>query len=552
MFPTLSPHGANYVGGMETKDSLAKFASLFTENWSKEKVQDLLKLAKSKSPRLTNGERLTGYLCRNRQRFLQKEDQRRMVNLVPFKKHRGLRRAAELLFTSRCSTILKFGKVWQWIDTCLCLAFQEDNKHTINFKMRWWLIVAHDVASSGSIHHACKKWGSFLLFLTLHFGGAVQPLPVRQPWFPRFPVGTWLCKQPGELTCKEKARCRILADKRGLPAGDSIIKTIASDLNLMALTKGDMLTEVQAATLVQYSEVAVKAIREKITGDWFKGCTGHILLSNSACFENGQGYGGKRAYILSVLKGWLTELVLEDRAVILPTGEAFVEKKGQPRWKTVKPPGMPEANNLPSGIRKSTGLLTEDFEDGEQERIGFQLFSWSFDTLQQEGYLDHNGKSTGKPMPISRVAIGKPGCKGQVVTRSKAAFIVYGQRFAHVMRELLEHHPALRAGLSLGYQLNEWLKGMGTVPKYVMVGNFESATDHIQHYAGQLSMKVLLNGLHANKNGYASNFINLLLSPRVLEEDRVTTITNSGCLMGEPGTKIVLTFLALVANCYAR
>jgi hypothetical protein len=120
------------------------------------------------------------------------------------------------------------------------------------------------------------------------------------------------------------------------------------------------------------------------------------------------------------------------------------------------------------------------------------------------------------------------------------------------MRELLEHHPSLRAGLSSGYQLFEWLKGVGKIPKYVMVGDFDSATDFIEHYAGRLGMKVLTSKLGADRNGYANNFIDLLLSPRVLEEDGIVTITNSGCLMGEPGTKIVLTFLAMVANCYAR
>jgi hypothetical protein len=85
-----------------------------------------------------------------------------------------------------------------------------------------------------------------------------------------------------------------------------------------------------------------------------------------------------------------------------------------------------------------------------------------------------------------------------------------------------------------------------------MVGDFDSATDHIQHRAGRLAMHKLLEVLGADRNRYATNFVDLLLSPRVLEEDGVVTITNSGCLMGEPGTKIVLTFLALVANCYAR
>lgn len=85
-----------------------------------------------------------------------------------------------------------------------------------------------------------------------------------------------------------------------------------------------------------------------------------------------------------------------------------------------------------------------------------------------------------------------------------------------------------------------------------MVGDFEAASDHIQHRAGRIAMHRLLSVLNADKNEYATNYVDLLLSPRVIEEDGVVTITNSGCLMGEPGTKIVLTFLALVANCYAR
>lgn len=155
-------------------------------------------------------------------------------------------------------------------------------------------------------------------------------------------------------------------------------------------------------------------------------------------------------------------------------------------------------------------------------------------------------------MPVSRVAIGEPGCKVRIATKSIAAFVVYGQPFAHAMRELLEFHPSLRAGLGSGYQLFEWLKGIETIPEFVMVGDFEAATDHIQHRAGKIAMRQLLRVLNADQNGYAVNYVDLLFSPRVIEEDGVVTITNSGSLMGEPGTKIALTFLAFVANCYAH
>jgi hypothetical protein len=341
-------------------------------------------------------------------------------------------------------------------------------------------------------------------------------------------------------------------DKRGLPAGDSVTKEKALADHLQALTKGTTMVPSQEADLLCYSGIAAQSIKDHIPLTWFKRVSGHISISNSACFENARSMGGKRGFVLSCLRSWLLEEPTGDKHVKLPTGEFYVEKAGIPRWKTVKPPGMDEAKDLPGGIRVSTGLLSEDFADGEQERVGFQLFSWAFSTLVEDGHLDPEGRCTDKPVPMSRIALGEPGCKVRIATKTKAALVIYGQPFAHAMRELLEFHPSLRAGLGSGYQMFEWLKQMDHIPEFVMVGDFESATDHIQHNAGRMAMKKLLEVLNADHNGYASNYVDLLLSPRVVEEDGIVTITNSGCLMGEPGTKIVLTFLALVANCYAH
>lgn len=361
-----------------------------------------------------------------------------------------------------------------------------------------------------------------------------------------------MVKTPGTLSREETALCRILLDKRGLPPGDPVTKREALSKHLAALTKGDTLSPQQEYELRTYSRIAAQAVRAEIPESWFEKVSGHVSISNSACFENTRDFGGKRSFVLSCLRGWLLELPDKDDVWVLPTGESIIEKAGIPRWKTVKPPGMSEASDLPSGIRRSTGLLTEDFVDGEQERVGFQLFSWAYQTLITDGFLDRNGQRTGRPLPISRIAIGEPGCKVRIATKSKAAFIIYGQPFAHAMRELLEYHPSLRAGLGSGYQLFEWLKQLDRIPTHVMVGDFEAATDHIQHRAGKIAMMELLRAINGDKNRYAESFIDLLLSPRVIEEDGIVTITNSGCLMGEPGTKIVLTFLALVANCYAR
>jgi len=364
-------------------------------------------------------------------------------------------------------------------------------------------------------------------------------------------------KEPAELTRLERAYYRLLSDKRGLPSGDHVTCLEALTEHAKTLTKNPTcpLTDDQIESLKYFSSIAAKEVKKHVSeqGIWFNSKSGHVSLSNSSCFEMTRSLGGKRKFVLQSLRSWLMETPEESKQIVLPTGQSFFEEEGKPRWMTVRPPGMSPAENPFDGVRFSTGLLTEDFVDGEQERVGFQLFCWSFSYLQSRNFIDGNGKATGRPMPISRIAIPEPGCKVRVATRSQAAFILYGQPFAHAFRELLEFHPGLKAGLSSGYQLWEWLKPQGNepLPKYVMAGDFDSATDHIDHTAGRLAMEILIKEIGGGE-GYASNFVSLLFTPRYFTEGGVVTTTNSGCLMGEPGTKIVLTFLALVAQCYVR
>lgn len=557
MFVSLSPSGASLLGGVTASVQTSEIEKiLLKSDWSQEDLEKVKTGTQVQLPRLLKSrERLDGYLRRNPQGYLKQVDRHRLVGLLPTTEFRGLKRAAIALFRSKCHVIRTFLRVWSWLDTTLCLAFESETSQVTQFKVNWWIIVAHDVSSSGYHHYVCKKWGQFCLYLSLHYGGSIQPTAKKEDWFPTFPSGTWLCKEPGTLNRKEKALCRILADKRGLPAGDSVTSELALAAHLQVLTKGSSRSEEQYRELRTWSEVAARSVKDRLKGrnkDLFDRKSGHVSISNSACIECSRSEGGKRAYVLKCLREWLEESPLENKDVLLPTGEAFLERAGKPRWQTVRPDGMDEAQDLPGGHRVSTGLLSEDFADGEQERVGFQLFCWSFATLKSGGYLDQCGQATGKPLPVTRVAIGEPGCKVRVATKTVAAYIVFGQPFAHAMREILEVHPGLRAGLSSGYQLHEWLRQIDDIPEFVMVGDFESATDHIEHRAGMEAMTQLLEVLGANRDGYAFTFLRLLFSPRRIEEDGFVTITNSGCLMGEPGTKIVLTFLALVANCYAH
>lgn len=560
MYPSLSPIGASRYGEESTRSlSIGRYLDLFNkEDLDKSELNELLNLCNPKYPRsVHNRERMDSYLTKKPMASLPKTYRKQIMHALPLTSHRGLRNAAVNLLNSNCKTISCFIRTWTWIDTCLALSFDEETEAITEFKFRWWIIVANDIAGAHTAFYAVKKWASFGLYLTLHFGGAIQPQKKWEPYFPQVPKGTWLSKDPTELTVNERAQCRILSDKRGFPAGDGIAKSKALEAHIQALTKNTKLTDQNWSDLEAASKMAADSVRKCIGKKWFGSIDGHVSVSNTGCYERDRSGGGKRQYVLDEVIKWLEVIPTASRTVVLPTGEAFLEKEGIPRWQTVKPPLMDEASSRPSNRRSTTGILTEDFQDGEAERIGFQLFSWAHDTLQKEGFLNEEGLPTGQPMPIKRVAIGEPGFKVRVATKSMAAFIVYGQPFAHAMRELLSHHPALKAGLSSGAQLHEWLKTVDSskdpFPKYVMVGDFDAATDHIDHEAGRVAMHHLLDALNAPKKCYARNFVNLLLSPRFMEtEDGDPIITTNGCLMGEPGTKIVLTFLALVANCHAR
>jgi len=484
-------------------------------------------------------------------------DRKRVRAQCPILHFRGVRKALDTLLRASCQTILKFLKVWRWIDTVLSLSFPTDNRSIERFKVTWWIHCVHDVCTTSSVHRICKKWSKFSLYVLLKYGGSIQPEPKWLSWFPPLPSDCWMDKAACELTNVERAYSRILIDKRGFPAGDDVTAEEALQAHTQTLTKNLVLSQEHRDTLRKYSRLSALEILKSVGKAAFKRKTGHISITNSACLESSRGQGGRRKYVLREVSRWLQNVPTESYNVALPTKENIVYSAGKPLWMTVKPSHMEEACEGFSIKRYSTGLYTEDFKSGESERIGFQMFAWAYTTLIKDGYLNEDGSRSSKPIPMKRVPIGEPGCKVRIATKTIAALVTYGQPFAHSWREILEHDPTLRAGLSSGSQLGAWMrqleaKNKGRIPKYVMVGDFESATDHISHEAGKIAMSELLSAFGAH-GGYSKSYLDLLLSPRVYTDSNgVEVITNTGSLMGEPGTKIILTFLAKVANCYAN
>jgi hypothetical protein len=96
---------------------------------------------------------------------------------------------------------------------------------------------------------------------------------------------------------------------------------------------------------------------------------------------------------------------------------------------------------------------------------------------------------------------------------------------------------------------------------YLIAGDYEEATDHVDQGRAKIAIKTYLASL-----GLASQYnllcVDLLLSERefpasddndkLFEEEEGEFNSCRGCLMGEPGTKIVLTILTRCAETYAR
>lgn len=83
-------------------------------------------------------------------------------------------------------------------------------------------------------------------------------------------------------------------------------------------------------------------------------------------------------------------------------------------------------------------------------------------------------------------------------------------------------------------------------PGYVILeGDYETATDYIEWGAARHVCKRYLRHLKI-LSPYVELCINLLTSPRIIHPEMV--ITKRGVLMGDPGSKIILSILSRVSH----
>jgi len=180
-----------------------------------------------------------------------------------------------------------------------------------------------------------------------------------------------------------------------------------------------------------------------------------------------------------------------------------------------------------------------------ENRCGILLWTFCFQYLVSKGYIDGQGRATGKPFPARLTSVGEPGGKVRVPTITLACLVGYLQPYAHTMRGVLEFDPTLSSGLSSANQAYEFAKRFKHMPMLtegILLGDLEEATNWISHEVGNQHMESFLEGLAEGRriSDYVRNAHTLFLNPLLLSYDGEEYLTCNGAPMGLPGTKILL------------
>jgi hypothetical protein len=246
-------------------------------------------------------------------------------------------------------------------------------------------------------------------------------------------------------------------------------------------------------------------------------------------------------------------------------------------------------------LGESAENMSLDFENfkledplyGIDQNTGYQLLQWSIEEGIRQGILVGSAYvSQANPLRLSGLAprtfhrfeasedegvgldnaypsirasaIGEPGAKSRIVTVGEDWLTMFLQPFAHDVVGELRAHPSATAGLTRGWQLYEWIKGLRSAApphfkasRYFLSSDLTTATDFCTHEYSLAMLDGLLEGLGKKESLYHNLCAQLLCSPRIYEgpvEEFIDSPTTRGILMGDPGSKIVLTMHNLCAE----
>jgi len=383
------------------------------------------------------------------------------------------------------------------------------------------------------------------------------------PWL----LGVW---DRGVVSKAESTRLLHLVTGRNFPAGDKHTREASLRKHAETLSSKPSITGVRAALLRRISVLFGRSVRE-LKPKNFKSL-GHLSLTSSASIDSSVKEGGRAAEIAVKFRIWAKHV--PDRSVRELTwfGRPYLLVAGRPRWQTMcrdEPVHEPHHE-----FGESTESMVLDFENFKYEDplygldavTGYQLLQWALEEglanrgLQGSPYKDDNSPLlVGTTAPsIKASAIGEPGAKSRVVTVGEDWLTIFLQPFSHHLLGMAKLHPSVTAGLTRGWQLYEWVKGLrnaGPVTNQTtwnLSSDLSQATDFCTHEYSSKMVEGFIEGVGEQGSDYLKVSTGLLCSGRRYENailDNVRdTLTTRGILMGDPGAKLVLTLHNICAE----
>jgi hypothetical protein len=193
-------------------------------------------------------------------------------------------------------------------------------------------------------------------------------------------------------------------------------------------------------------------------------------------------------------------------------------------------------------------LNNGDLTDIEAETAGEKIFSESVRRYIQgyEHFYD-----------CSIAVVREPGPKARTVTSSSFFHSEFLQVFSHLSLEMLNNIPEIASGLRKsrhGWVWAEELDDPEIVGKdvYAVSTDLETSTDYL-NWEVVRSVLTVFNRIAGIPTWYGNACIEALTHPRrVYYNGTLFTETKRGSLMGDPGTKSVLTLVGLAVTCKVR
>jgi hypothetical protein len=295
---------------------------------------------------------------------------------------------------------------------------------------------------------------------------------------------------------------------------------------------------------------------------------GHVSLSTSSTVLYSREDGGRAAEIRAKLLEFLRVIPPQSGVWYTPLNFEIREVAGVPRWKTLglRPDDFSLIDRELLQEDPSRSMFTPSYY-GIDENTGKAIFAQAYQELCAERVLTQypGGSHLVTRPPIVDVSIvPEPGAKARIVTKESAAVVTYLQPFGHFMNETLSNHPSAYHGLKAAEQSFEWVKSLSNLAKQgkksfnedtaFLTSDLKEATDHCQHTYSRCIFTAFLEGLGLGNSNYLLSCVDLLCSPRVLlghpgaPTADSPLVTRAGALMGDPGTKALLTLCNLVAE----